>query len=93
MCHELDDPDFIDTHGYHASVEDTLLPPERRQLMQAGPRIPRSDDEVMNCFLCHLARPDHAARAVALAQGLEEWSVAATLARGSSRPGRKGYPR
>jgi octaheme c-type cytochrome (tetrathionate reductase family) len=80
MCHVLDDPDFIDAHGYHASVEDALLPPGRRQLMQAGPRIPRSDDEVMNCFLCHLARPDHAAREAALAQGLDAWSVSATLA-------------
>ena len=79
MCHELDDADFAKTHGYHASVEDSLLPPERGQLMQAGPRIPRSDGEAMNCFLCHLADPDHQSRADALLKGVPEWSVTATL--------------
>jgi octaheme c-type cytochrome (tetrathionate reductase family) len=92
MCHELEDPDFVDAHGYHASVQDAQLPPERRQLMQAGPRIPRADDESMNCFLCHLAEPDLAARDAALAKGMIEWSVTATLGNtGLVRTGGGGY--
>ena len=79
MCHELEDTAFIDTHGYHSSVQDTLLPPERRRLMVDGPRIPAADDSQMNCFLCHLQQPDHKARRAAIDNGAVEWSVAATL--------------
>jgi len=80
MCHELEEQDFIDTHGYHSSIEDAQLPPERRLLMIDGPRIPASPDSQMNCFLCHYRQPDHAARQAALEAGTPEWSVTATLA-------------
>lgn len=80
LCHELGDADFVASHGYHSSVEDTLLPPERRRLMQDGPRVPADDNSQMNCFLCHLQQPDHAARQAAIAAGAPEWSVSATLA-------------
>ncbi len=63
MCHELEDDDFIAAHGYHSSVQDELLPAERRQLMDNGPRIPTDGDSEMNCFLCHLQAPDHAGAA------------------------------
>ena len=79
LCHELEDDAFIDTHGYHSSVQDTLLPPERRQLMMDGPRIPATDASQMNCFLCHLQQPDHEARQAAIDNGEVEWSVSATL--------------
>lgn len=80
MCHELEAPDFLDAHGYHTSVKDENLPKERRHLMTDGPRIPASDDEQMNCFLCHISQPDHAGRLEAIQSGEPEWSVTATLA-------------
>ncbi len=79
LCHELDEPDFIAAHGYHSSVQDALLPPQRRQLMVDGPRLPAAPDQQMNCFLCHLEQADHAARLAAIASGMREWSPTATL--------------
>ncbi|MEN8802878.1 MAG: hypothetical protein ABF297_12975, partial [Thiogranum sp.] len=79
MCHELEEPDFVATHGYHASVQDALLSPERRRLMLHGPRIPTDDDSQMNCFLCHIRDPDHSARLAAIESGAPDWSVTATL--------------
>ena len=79
LCHELDDAAFIETHGYHSSVQDDLLPPERRLLMVDGPRIPNEDAGQMNCFLCHIDRPNHTARRAALEAGSPEWSITATL--------------
>jgi octaheme c-type cytochrome (tetrathionate reductase family) len=79
LCHALEDPDFIDSHGYHSSVQDALLPPQRRRLMVDGPRLPAAPGQQMNCFLCHLAQADHAARLAAIASDLPEWSLTATL--------------
>ena len=79
MCHELEDDDFIAAHGYHSSVQDELLPAERRQLMNNGPRIPANGGGEMNCFLCHLQAPDHAARQAAIDTGSPAWSISATL--------------
>jgi octaheme c-type cytochrome (tetrathionate reductase family) len=79
MCHELEDPGFLDAHSYHASIEDEQLPAERRLLMVDGPRIPTDGDQQMNCFLCHLAEPDHAGRLEAIHSGDHQWSVSATL--------------
>ncbi|MGB5260768.1 MAG: tetrathionate reductase family octaheme c-type cytochrome [Gammaproteobacteria bacterium] len=79
LCHELEDEDFIATHGYHSSVQDEQLSPERRRLMDNGPRIPANGDSEMNCFLCHLQQPDHAGRQAAIDAGKPEWSVSATL--------------
>ncbi len=79
LCHALEDPDFIDAHGYHSSVQDGLLPPQRRQLMVDGPRLPAAPGQQMNCFLCHLAQADHAARLAAIASDSSEWSLSATL--------------
>ncbi len=79
MCHELEDAAFLNTHGYHSSVQDALLPSERRRLMVDGPRIPVGDDSQMNCFLCHLQQPDHKARMAAIDKGDVQWSVSATL--------------
>ena len=80
MCHELEEQDFLDAHGYHTSVRDEKLAVERRQLMTDGPRIPVHDDEQMNCFLCHIPQPDYASRLEAIQSGEPEWSVTATLA-------------
>jgi len=80
MCHELEEPDFLDAHGYHTSVQDEKLAVERRLLMTDGPRIPVHDNEQMNCFLCHIPQPDHARRLEAIQSGESEWSVSATLA-------------
>jgi octaheme c-type cytochrome (tetrathionate reductase family) len=79
MCHEFDAEGFIAVHGYHSSVQDEQLPPERRMLMQDGPRLPANGDSEMNCFLCHLQQPDLAARQAALDAGKPEWSISATL--------------
>jgi len=79
MCHELEDADFIAAHGYHSSVQDELLPPERRTLMQNGPRLPADGDSEMNCFLCHLQQPDLAGRRAAIDAGKPQWSISATL--------------
>ena len=79
LCHELEDPEFIDSHGYHSSVQDELLPPERRSLMVNGPRLPTSENQQMNCFLCHLRQADNASRLAAIASGASEWSISATL--------------
>jgi octaheme c-type cytochrome (tetrathionate reductase family) len=80
MCHELEEQDFLDAHGYHTRVKDQNLPAERRRLMKDGPRIPATDNEQMNCFLCHIPQPDHAGRLEAIQSGEPEWSVTATLA-------------
>ncbi len=79
ICHELSSESFVASHGYHSSVQEKELLPERRQLMVDGPRIAGADDAQMNCFLCHFDQPDHAARRVALENGDPEWSVSATL--------------
>jgi octaheme c-type cytochrome (tetrathionate reductase family) len=79
MCHELEEPGFVDAHGYHTSILDETLEAERSSLMRHGPRIPRNEDEQMNCFLCHISRPDHDSRLKAIHAGESEWSVAATL--------------
>lgn len=79
MCHDLDESDFIDAHGYHTSIQDHQLSAERSLLMIHGPRIPQSDDEQMNCFICHIDQPDHAGRLDAIRAGQPEWSVSATL--------------
>ncbi len=81
MCHELEEADFLDAHGYHTSVQDEKLPVERRLLMIDGPRIPVNDDQQMNCFLCHIPQPDHAGRLEAIQSGKPEWSVSGTLAK------------
>jgi octaheme c-type cytochrome (tetrathionate reductase family) len=92
LCHEFDDTDFVASHGYHGSVQDELLPPERRQLMRDGPRIPVDGDSQMNCFLCHLEQPDHAGRQSAIASGKPGWSVSATLlGTGLLTAGSNGY--
>ncbi|MEZ5543443.1 MAG: tetrathionate reductase family octaheme c-type cytochrome [Pseudomonadota bacterium] len=80
LCHELEDEAFVASHAYHGSIQDEQLPPERRQLMVDGPRIPADAASQMNCFLCHLQQPDLAARQAALDAGMPEWSVSATLA-------------
>ena len=79
MCHELEDDDFIAAHGYHSSVRDEQLPPQRRLLMNNGPRIPANADSEMNCFLCHLQQPDHTGIQAAIDAGTPAWSVSATL--------------
>ncbi len=79
MCHELEDEDFVASHGYHSSVQDDLLPPERRRLMRDGPRIPSDVDNQMNCFLCHLQEADLDGRQAAIDAGAPEWSISATL--------------
>jgi octaheme c-type cytochrome (tetrathionate reductase family) len=79
LCHDLEDAGFVAEHGYHASVQDALLPEQRRKLMVDGPRLPTAPDQRMNCFLCHLEQADHPARLAAIDAGRPEWSVSATL--------------
>jgi len=79
QCHETEDAAFVKTHAYHSTVAVADLNPERRVLMDQGPRIPRDDGQQMNCFLCHLAAPNTDAWQDALGAGKPEWAVSATL--------------
>jgi len=79
ICHEIGSQAFLDTHSYHNSVRDELLPPERRMLMLNGPRIPVDETSQMDCFLCHIEKPNHTARHSAIAAGEARWSTTATL--------------
>lgn len=79
QCHDIEEEAFIAKHAYHGTVDIDGLPAERRSLMQHGPRLPQVEGEQMNCFLCHLDRPNHAARQDALDSGEAQWSVTATL--------------
>jgi octaheme c-type cytochrome (tetrathionate reductase family) len=79
MCHDVFDEAFNASHGYHSGIDLDQLLPERRLLMQQGPRIPEDEGEEMNCFLCHMTDPNHAERLHALESGQPEWSISATL--------------
>jgi len=79
MCHELEEASFVDTHRYHSRVRGAGLPSERQSLMVDGPRILFDQDNQMNCFLCHMEQPNHAARLAAIEDGESGWSVTATL--------------
>ena len=79
QCHEIEEDDFLATHAYHSTVVAADLNPERRALMQQGPRIPLDDGQQMNCFLCHIERPNLAEWQGALRSGEPDWAVAATL--------------
>lgn len=79
QCHEIEEEAFLATHTYHSSVDPAELNPERRVLMQHGPGIPRDDEQQMNCFLCHLERPNLAGWQDAIQSGKPDWAVAATL--------------
>ena len=79
QCHEIEEQAFLETHAYHSKVADADLNPERRALMQQGPGIPLDDEQQMNCFLCHLDRPNLAAWRGATQSGQPQWAVAATL--------------
>jgi len=79
QCHEIEDNDFVATHAYHSTVAATDLTAERRTLMEQGPRIPDDDGQQMNCFLCHIERPNIAEWQYAIRSGDDEWAVSATL--------------
>jgi octaheme c-type cytochrome (tetrathionate reductase family) len=79
QCHDIEEQAFIQAHAYHANVLNDDLPANRRLLMQQGPRLPQQDDEQMNCFLCHLEKPDLDAWQTAIHSGEPEWAVSATL--------------
>jgi octaheme c-type cytochrome (tetrathionate reductase family) len=79
MCHEIEDEAFVATHAYHAHVAESDLEPERRILMEQGPRVPLDETQQMNCFLCHLERPNIAEWQYAIRSGANDWAVAATL--------------
>ena len=78
QCHEIEE-DFEATHAYHAGVATGDLPPERRALIEQGPHIPDGDGQQMNCFLCHLERPNYAEWRHAKQSDQSEWALAATL--------------
>ena len=88
QCHEIEDEDFVATHAYHSAVAASDLTPERRHLMAQGPRVPRDDGEEMNCFLCHLERPNLTEWRKAQQSEEPGWAVAATLI--GTRLGLKG---
>ena len=77
-CHDLEDADFIKTHGYHQGIDLQQLAPERRALMVNGPRF-ENDLDKTDCLLCHLHGADNNARLEAIAKGQEAWSGSATL--------------
>ena len=79
QCHEIEEDDFLATHAYHSTVTDADLNPERRVLMRQGPQIPLDDEQQMNCFLCHLERPNLVEWQGAMRSGKSDWAVAATL--------------
>jgi len=79
QCHEIEDEAFVSTHAYHSNVAAADLTAERRTLMQQGPRIPTEDNQQMNCFLCHIERPNIAEWQYANRSGDDEWAVSATL--------------
>jgi len=79
QCHEVDDEGFKATHNYHSSLDREALPAERALLLQQGPVTPQAEGEEMNCFLCHMAEPNHEERQRALQSGKAEWSISATL--------------
>ena len=79
QCHDVFTDEFNASHGYHNSIDPADLPPERRLLLTQGPGIPADPSGEMNCFLCHMKEPSHFERVYALNNGLEEWSISATL--------------
>lgn len=80
QCHDVFTETFNASHGYHNNIDATSLPQERRLLLQHGPGIPKDKSDEMNCFLCHMADPNHAERRHALESGQTDWSISATLA-------------
>ncbi len=71
-CGSCHNTAFITEHTLHGDGGRTaagVLPPEQ---------LPSTDVE-MNCFLCHTASPNNAARLAALAAGQSAWANTATL--------------
>jgi hypothetical protein len=92
QCHDIEEDDFLATHAYHSTVVSGELNPERRALMEQGPRLPRDDDQQMNCFLCHLEQPAITEWQRAKLSDVSEWAVAATLVgTGVIEPSDGGY--
>jgi len=79
QCHEIEDDDFLATHAYHSTVDDRQLQLSRRDLMLHGPRISDTDENQMNCFLCHLEQPNVLAWQEAKQAGEPDWAVSASL--------------
>jgi octaheme c-type cytochrome (tetrathionate reductase family) len=79
LCHEIEEEAFLTTHAYHSKVLADELTPERRALMEQGPRISVDEEQQMNCFLCHLERPNVSEWQNAIKSGNAEWAVSATL--------------
>ena len=79
QCHDVFDENFNASHGYHSNIDLASLPEERRILLRHGPGVPTSDQDEMNCFLCHMEKPNHAERLRALTSDEQRWSVSATL--------------
>jgi len=79
LCHEIEEEAFLTTHAYHSKVLADELTPERRALMEQGPRISVDEEQQMNCFLCHLETPNVSEWQDAIKSGNVEWAVSATL--------------
>jgi hypothetical protein len=88
QCHEIEEPEFFATHAYHSTLSTATLVPERRALMQQGPGLPSDEAQQMNCFLCHLDRPNLSEWQAAIQSGRPDWAVAGTLI--GTRMGLKG---
>ncbi len=78
QCHDIED-EFRATHAYHSRVAVADLHPERRALLQQGPNSSDNDGHEMNCFLCHLDRPNFAEWREAQRSDRPDWAPAATL--------------
>lgn len=73
-CGDCHDTAFISANSSHA---DGAL---RSVGVAAAPFVSASDTTVeINCFMCHIAAPDNAARLSALDGGQPEWASSATL--------------
>ncbi|NWF69947.1 MAG: cytochrome b/b6 domain-containing protein [Chloroflexi bacterium] len=73
-CGNCHDTTFIAANSSHA---DGAL---RSVRQDAAPFVAESTAQVeTNCFLCHLAQPDNAARLAALDSGQPQWASSATL--------------
>lgn len=71
-CGSCHDVDFITATGTHG--DETDLVPDGHDVAHADP------GGAMNCFVCHLDTPDHAARTRALTGEHPGWAATATLA-------------
>lgn len=77
-CH---DTQYIATHSYHTTAGLDQADPLTLNSRPGARNVGGADEKTgeMNCFLCHLDKPDNAARIAALSSGNAKWAITATL--------------